>query len=196
MYYIHNYIEDTWRSTKTWWDLVEYFYRPKVDYFGFKYFFDDGFDNIAHSKNDTKLSYVPISEGSYATKAVYVPRSEIIYNDDMVIVNIADIKRALKVFKPREESYPYKSTWMRRGRYFQFEFRVDPVPYVGTGRGGGSSYRKPKRNKNYFAKLQEFEEFDSRVRKGIFDVSLWWDDFPYRGTVKSWKNKKKKKQWM
>lgn len=192
MYYIHNYIEDTWRSAETWWDLIAFFYRDD----SYHYYNDrENTRSVAHSINDKQFIYAKWDEDlKRLINPVYEPRPNIIYDEDMIIVNLHEIRKALKVFKPRVVKWRGY-----RKRYYDthpFQFRVDPVPSVGSGRGGGSSYRKPKRNKNYFAKLQEFAEGDSRARKGIFDTSLWWDDFPYRGTVRSWKNKKKRKQWM
>lgn len=192
MFYIHDYIKDTWRSAETWWDLVGYFYREKSNCWWINDTSNRPFENIAHNVNDKKVSYSP---DIYTT--VYTKRTKIIYDEDMVIVNIADIKKALKDYKSNSERNWYDKKWRRVVNY-RFEFRVDPVPHVGTGRGGGSSYRKPKRNKNYFTKLQEFAEESSRARKGIFSASLWWDDCSYRknSSNRSWKNKKKRKQWM
>jgi len=144
MYYIHNYVENTWTSFDDWWKLVDHFYVEKRDEWGFSNRPFMAFDNIAHSLNDKKVGYVT---DIYIT--VYVPRTEIIYDEYMRVVNTSDIKKSLKVYNPDRK--PTYAAWYKRNydRYKHIRFRFDPIP--------------------------------------------GWN---WKGKPRSWKEKKKKKQWM
>lgn len=72
-----------------------------------------------------------------------------------------------------------------------FKYRETPVPGVNSHRT--KYYRSSKRGMKFWRDVQEFASEDPRLK---FHREMWWDNDDYRRTCKSWKNSKKKKQWM
>ena len=194
-YYINNHIKDTWETFEDWWKLLEHFYTDG------KYDINTTREmtrSIAHTENEKRFWY---SEWNTTLAISFNPkyelRPEIVFNEDMQIVNISEIRKGLKSFKKKSEvnilwcrSYNYKGVY--------YDFRTDPVPGIKIHRG--NYYRScVKKNKSYVAKLQEYKDLfpsDASINKLRFHVMSWNDDFNTSKCGKSWKKQKKIKQWM
>lgn len=186
IYYVRDLRDDSWREAKNWWKLIDYF-APDDD-FGY----GGNLDNVAHTENDKSLSYS--IEGDYRTY-VYESRYLMVYDEDLNIVNLHELREGVKLFKPGREKYVnYKL------RYFaehHFEFRKDPVPGIHVRHW--NYCRRVKKNKNYVARLLAYADLfptDARLRQLKYFVHSWDDDFTTSKGGKSWKKTKKRKQWM
>lgn len=84
-----------------------------------------------------------------------------------------------------------------RNRYNSYEYRNGPVPYIKKRRGGCPCSKKCKGIKRIFKYCTDTEYGDYVRNKAIpFKFGDWWDVYvPYR-SHESWKNHKKRKQWM
>lgn len=204
-YKIYNFVDNWTKEFNDWWELIAYF--------------DGDTSNIAHNENDVyvycrekfsrkpnnltydeeiveKVKKLLIGESTYFPPPErYVQRRCLVVFDEYKMINLAEIKEAIKVYKPRNKKY-HSSYY--RGRYFVY--RYDPVPFTGCGRWYSGWYRRIPRNKSYYAKLSEYVDLfpnDASIRRAANFVSKWSDDFPPRCVEKSWKSQsKKKKQWM
>lgn len=184
MYYIHDYHDDEWKAFSTWWNMIEFFY----DY-------DEDLITIAHNEND-EYHYYRWDDN----KLTRYCRQHIVYDENMSVVNSVEIKKSLRIFTPP----PYVrrgSVWHQRyDKLNKYTYRYDPVPGMGDGNWNGGRFRTCiRKNKTYFAKLQEYYTLfpgDARIRRIEF-VSTWNDDFrPSNKYGKSWKKMKVRKQWM
>ena len=75
---------------------------------------------------------------------------------------------------------------------YVFTFRYDPVPGIHR-RGWGCWYRRVKKNKRAYVQSLEFPS--RRLAKHRALMYTWGDDHP-RSIERSWKQIKKRKQWM
>ena len=188
MYFIYDFEEDTRSKMMDWWELVGCFHPEKsdCDYFSKV---RDQLGNISHNEKDLK---------NVATWHEDAPkfalRTQIIYDEDLRVINLSEIKQALRVYKVPVAKY--EPFWWR-GSQYTFEFRREPVPLVGARRS--SYYRsRVKKNKNYVAQFYEDTDLfphESVKEKRLF-VSSWNDYFNCGKHTKDWKHQKKKKQWM
>lgn len=192
-YKIYNwYDQRVERKFDDWWEMIGWI--------------SENLNSIAHSRNDTyayldcgaiKLKPLEIDVVEEAIRLLAGIQSKIpevikryvycrhliVYDEFERIVNLHEIKESAKIYKPR-----YKSTKRTRGCYF--EYRKDPVPYIHKRRG--SYYRKIKTtNRKYYLDLTSWME-DSRTSNIVIK---WNDEYP-RFETKSWKQNKKRKQWM
>ncbi len=180
MYYIHDFPVNRWQGFSTWWKLIKhFFYNQSL------------LDAIAHNHNDEYHSY--FSKLYEYPKLIKFRRNLIIYDADMRIVNITDIKKDVGRYNPdREEPYRYRPRYQN----LYYRYRIDPVPYTNGQGGCGRYYGDIKKNKNYAAKLQDFPG-DSRARERILLAKTWSDELgPHSKQGRSWKKRKIKKQWM
>jgi len=156
-----------------WWDLIRC-----IKSYGYEQY-------IAHNENDS----LPSRESTYLqdynvwiSKAVYKKRDVFVY-DDNVIVNISEIREALKSFDENLSPVKkYKHSWSRD---CLFEYRKEPVPFTGNGRRA-KYYRKIPKNKNYVLGVLSYVN-DARIREAYDRINTWSDDFPPRCTQRSWK---------
>ena len=193
-YKIYNwYDQRVEKKFDDWWEMIGWV--------------SENLDSIAHTKNDT---YAYLDCGTIILKPVDIVeeairllagiqskipdviirhvycRHLIVYDEFERTVNLHEIRESVKIYKPR-----YKSTKRTKGYYF--EYRRDPVPY--THRRRGHYYRKVKTtNRKYYLDLTSWIE-DSRT-SNIFQFSCKWDDEYPRFETKSWKQNKKRRQWM
>lgn len=77
---------------------------------------------------------------------------------------------------------------------FAYPYRSMPIPYTGHKRYRYIGFRRINKSKVLKYEIEAYPEFARMKRKQVRDT---WDDV-WRSNVtnKSWKNQKKKKQWM
>jgi hypothetical protein len=204
MYHIYHLDSQTFSKWYSWWELIEYFFYCRKGH---------EFDCISHSiyKKDLFIEYYPIFHGTYCYPEKYAIekrlyyRSEIVYDDDNRIVNLAELREGLKQYNPElsrkkinrnKGSYRFKS--ITNYKYL----RYDPVPFTGKKRWRGNAYRWSIHNyRNYYLSVLSYEDemkMDSKIKNDFYQHNSQWKDECLRSNYnnKSWKNEKKRKQWM
>lgn len=81
---------------------------------------------------------------------------------------------------------------------YSCRFRIDPVPFTGYYYRFGRYYRYPRttQEKREYTNAEEFE-VHVRGRRRPRMLPNAWDEFPIgRYSKRSWKRRKKRKQWM
>lgn len=90
--------------------------------------------------------------------------------------------------KKRNEIFEVVDFWHKK--HIKCKFRVDPVPHIGSNRFA-QNFRRPK-------STNEKRQWDPEYGRLKRSPSLLPDEYDdkYRSGSKSWKSKKKQKQWM
>jgi hypothetical protein len=115
------------------------------------------------------------------------------------IIDPNNFKDRIKVTEDIEyhenEYLEYYQTW-RQTASLRCKFRCDPIPRTGKRNYRKNYYRQFRWHneaKMYFDEMHK--PYVRKNRKPNEIMHRWWDDFP-RHLDKSWKNQKKKRQWM
>lgn len=155
-------------------------------------------NDIGHNENDTyratKGYWRTIGEESYWVE--YHSKESIrfiLYENDTVLNKfITKAEATLWVeYETAKRDRRYKKKILY-GHYF--EYRKDPVPHIRC-HWGGRYYRKIKRGKREYILMLDLNVKKGRIANKKYLVKSWGDDH-IRCYSKSWKDNKKRKQWM
>lgn len=142
-----------------------------------------------YSGNDLILEPIGRFDDSYA--------HYIVYSDGYG--RIVDPRRYMKESLSCDEEKIFCNTYRNyfKKKYDNYKYRNGPVPYTSKRKGGCSGSKKYKGIKRVF-KYYTDPEYGTYIRKKAipFQFGDWWDVYePYK-LHDSWKNHKKRKQWM
>ncbi len=152
----------------SWWETIGYIVKHI------------GLDAIACSDNNTVSIYEFNHRTQKVEKTIY-RRNVFVYDEYDRIIPYSEIRDACKEYKK-----PITNNTFRRRPYWYkkrvFEFRADPVPYIGKHKGSRMVWPK-HRYINTWIKAQD----DPRARERLYSD---WDGWP-RTNTKSWKKYRK-----
>jgi hypothetical protein len=155
-----------------------------------------GIHNIGCNWNDSYRDFSPFEGytyiGHYIRRNVYWL---VLFNDNRIVSreHLVAVYEFGPIESERRNIRPYWRWYRRDVNYLGF--RNGPVPY--TGKGSGYNYHRNIRTTNERRQSLSCDREYVRSKRNHKNIPNTWDDIPRKDIhSRSWKNNKKRKQWM
>jgi hypothetical protein len=186
IYYLDRNVFSNWYS---WWELISHI----------------NINDVAHTINDIWVSYESRINNKgikYLKKNVY-GKSVIVYDEYNRVINLSELREGVEHYNPNLPNESIRKYYRWRGSTDYQYLRYDPVPFTGQNRWRAKAYRYNTHTyRNYFLSVLSYGneiKLDSKIKVEFYDYhnSLYRDNYLRSNyNNKSWKNQKKRKQWM